>query len=63
MSNQADKWDRRYQKSGHNLSKPREFLLTVQDLLPKEGWGLDIAMGMGHNAAVLSKPWSQGNWR
>ena len=54
MGNQADKWDRRYQKSGHNLSKAREFLLTVQDLLPKVGWGLDIAMGMGHNAAVLS---------
>lgn len=54
MTNQADKWDRRFQKSGHNLSQPREFLQTVQDLLPTQGWGLDVAMGLGHNAAVLS---------
>ena len=54
MDNKSNKWDLRYQKSGHNLSHSREFLLTVKDLLPTHGWGLDVAMGLGHNAAMLS---------
>lgn len=54
MSSQVDKWDQRYQKGGHNLSQPREFLRILQDSLPTQGWGLDVAMGLGHNAALLS---------
>jgi len=51
----AAEWDERYQTSGHNLANPRAFLMEVLPQLPKEGWGLDVAMGEGHNANLLVK--------
>lgn len=50
---QAAEWDERYQTSGHNLAKPRSFLTEIMQHLPKQGWGLDVAMGEGHNANLL----------
>jgi len=44
----AAEWDERYLTSGHNLANPRTFLMEVLSPLPKEGWGLDVAMGEGH---------------
>ena len=52
---QAAKWNERYQSSGHNLASPREFLVEVLPQLPREGWGLDVAMGEGHNANLLAE--------
>ncbi len=53
MNSQADKWNQRFLDSGHSLAQSRSFLLDVSHLLPSNGWGLDVAMGLGHNAAVL----------
>ncbi len=50
---QAAEWDQRYQSSGHNLASPRAFLVEVLPQLPRDGWGLDVAMGEGHNANLL----------
>jgi hypothetical protein len=50
---QAAEWDERYLSSGHNLAKPRAFLVEIMQYLPKQGWGLDVAMGEGHNANLL----------
>jgi SAM-dependent methyltransferase len=55
MKSQANKWNQRFLESGHSLSQSRSFLHEVSYLLPSKGWGLDIAMGLGHNAAVLLK--------
>lgn len=55
MENTAATWDQRYQQTNHSLSRPREFLLEYESLLPSSGWALDIAMGLGHNAAILKK--------
>jgi 2-polyprenyl-3-methyl-5-hydroxy-6-metoxy-1,4-benzoquinol methylase len=52
---QAAEWDERYQSSGHNLANPRAFLAEVLPQLPREGWGLDVAMGEGHNANLLAE--------
>lgn len=49
----ADKWNKRYRSAGHNLSKPRDFLMEHRASLPQKGWALDVAMGLGHNAGVL----------
>lgn len=51
----AEKWNQRYLTTKHSLSQPREFLLAHLDKLPKQGWGLDAAMGLGHNANLLSE--------
>jgi trans-aconitate methyltransferase len=50
---EAAVWDERYRTSGHNLSRPREFLVENLNLFPVTGWGLDVAMGEGHNANLL----------
>lgn len=50
---EAQEWDQRYRNSGHNLASPRAFLLENLNLLPNNGWALDVAMGEGHNANVL----------
>ncbi len=50
---QAQEWDERYLSSGHNLASPRAFLMEVLPQLPPLGWGLDVAMGEGHNANLL----------
>ncbi len=52
---QAAEWDDRYQSSGRNLAKPRAFLGEILQHLPKQGWGLDVAMGEGHNANLLTE--------
>jgi tellurite methyltransferase len=52
---QAQEWDERYRTSGHNLSRPREFLVESLHHLPQHGWGLDVAMGEGHNANLLAE--------
>ena len=52
---QAAEWDERYQSSGHNLASPRAFLVEVIPQLPRQGWGLDVAMGEGHNANLLAE--------
>ena len=52
---QAAEWDERYQSSGHNLASPRAFLVEVLPQLPRKGWGLDVAMGEGHNANLLAE--------
>ncbi|PKO06435.1 MAG: hypothetical protein CVU41_06850 [Chloroflexi bacterium HGW-Chloroflexi-3] len=52
---QAAEWDERYQSSGHNLASPRAFLVEILPQLPREGWGLDVAMGEGHNANLLAE--------
>lgn len=54
---QAAEWDERYQSSGHNLAKPRAFLVETLQQLPKQGWCLDVAMGEGHNANLLNEHW------
>jgi|AutmiccommuBRH23_1029490.scaffolds.fasta_scaffold00388_49 2-polyprenyl-3-methyl-5-hydroxy-6-metoxy-1,4-benzoquinol methylase len=51
----AQEWDDRYQSSGHNLASPREFLVESLHHLPQHGWGLDVAMGEGHNANLLAE--------
>ena len=50
---QANEWDERYQSSGRNLGKARTFLVEILSRLPRKGWGLDVAMGEGHNANLL----------
>lgn len=51
----AEKWNQRYQSAGHNLSKPRPFLEEHIGRLPNAGLGLDVAMGLGHNANLLTQ--------
>lgn len=51
----AEKWDHRYITAGHDLAKPRQFLLDHLHFFPHTGRGLDVAMGLGHNAQILSK--------
>jgi ubiquinone/menaquinone biosynthesis C-methylase UbiE len=53
--NTAEIWNQRYQNSGRNLSLPRDFLIENQDLLPNSGLALDVAMGLGHNANLMSE--------
>lgn len=50
----AEKWNRRYLRAGHNLTKPRDFLVSHLNSIPASGFGLDVAMGLGHNAHVLA---------
>ncbi len=55
MTNSAENWNKRYQSTSHSLSRPRTFLIEFSHLLPKKGWALDVAMGLGHNADILSR--------
>lgn len=52
--NTAEIWNRRYQDTQHGLSAPRSFLMENLSFLPVRGWALDVAMGLGHNAKILS---------
>lgn len=52
---EAEEWNKRYQNTGHNLSKPRSFLKENISQCPQRGWALDVAMGEGHNANLLAK--------
>ncbi len=49
----AIRWNQRYSTAGHNLAKPREFLVNHLDKIPPGGLGLDVAMGLGYNAQLL----------
>lgn len=55
MTNSAENWNKRYQNTTHSLSKARSFLMEFSHLLPRTGWALDVAMGLGHNADILSR--------
>jgi 2-polyprenyl-3-methyl-5-hydroxy-6-metoxy-1,4-benzoquinol methylase len=51
----AERWNERYQTTGHDLSKVRPFLMDHIQRLPPRGRALDVAMGLGHNAGVLTR--------
>ncbi len=54
MNNTAETWNQRYLSTNHSLSMPRTFLMEYRHFLPENGWALDVAMGLGHNADVLT---------
>lgn len=48
------RWNKRYQEATtFALSEPRALLLEVASWLPQGGLALDLAMGLGQNAAFL----------
>jgi SAM-dependent methyltransferase len=51
----AIRWDNRYKTDERHASHrgPREFLVEHADCLPKSGYALDVAMGLGDNAGFL----------
>lgn len=51
----AIRWDNRYKTDERHASHrgPREFLVEHADYLPKCGYALDVAMGLGDNAGFL----------
>ena len=51
----AQRWDQRYTQDERfrTFTQPRPFLLEQAGWLPKDGLALDIAMGLGGNAAFL----------
>ncbi|HEY9088578.1 MAG TPA: class I SAM-dependent methyltransferase [Anaerolineaceae bacterium] len=51
----AQRWNQRYQAASDWNAKPRSFLVQHAHLLPERGLALDLAMGMGQNAAFLVK--------
>ena len=55
MSSQdAARWNQRYQnKNQKSYRLPRSFLVENAAALPRVGWALDAAMGLGGNAAFL----------
>ena len=55
MSSQdAARWNQRYQnKDRKSYQLPRAFLVENAAALPRAGWALDVAMGLGGNASFL----------
>ncbi len=53
----AEKWNGRYQTEGRGRqqSPPRELLRAYHQLLPKNGWALDAASGVGINSFYLAQ--------
>jgi tellurite methyltransferase len=50
----ANRWNERYQADRrYSFEKPRPFLIEQASLLPQSGLALDLAMGLGGNAAFL----------
>ena len=51
----ARRWDERYTTESRYRGRPepREWLTIHESLLPPEGLALDVAMGLGQNAAYL----------
>lgn len=50
----AVRWNARYAEAPRGwYDAPRSFLLDHLEWLPRRGWALDLAMGVGQNAAVL----------
>ena len=50
----AARWNQRYQnKNRKSYRLPRSFLVENAAALPRVGWALDAAMGLGGNAAFL----------
>jgi tellurite methyltransferase len=52
---EAQDWDLRYTNKPDQHTEPHRFLLDVLHYLPRSGLGLDVAMGRGQNANVLSQ--------
>jgi SAM-dependent methyltransferase len=51
----ATKWDARYREGSHTSRDPSAFLLSLDDLLPRQGRALDVAGGVGRNALWLAQ--------
>jgi|DewCreStandDraft_4_1066084.scaffolds.fasta_scaffold00001_602 2-polyprenyl-3-methyl-5-hydroxy-6-metoxy-1,4-benzoquinol methylase len=52
----AIRWNSRYQESSYlDLREPRSLLIEASQWLPAGGYALDLAMGLGHNAAFLCR--------
>lgn len=52
--NDAIRWDEKYQDERYNTyTKPRKILIDHAGYLPHQGVALDVAMGLGGNAAYL----------
>ena len=51
----AERWDARYRNNVRygSYHQPRRFLVENAHLLPSQGLALDVAMGLGGNAAYL----------
>jgi SAM-dependent methyltransferase len=49
------KWDTRYRTQGAESSTPAEFLVSLDELLPRRGRALDVAGGAGRNALWLAR--------
>ena len=50
----AQRWNQRYREGQHaGFDRPRAFLLAQAAWLPTHGLALDVAMGLGANAAWL----------
>lgn len=50
----ANRWNDRYQEGSYlALREPRSLLLEACGWLPAGGFALDLAMGLGYNAAFL----------
>lgn len=50
----AQRWNQRYREGQHaGFDQPRAFLLAQAAWLPTDGLALDVAMGLGANAAWL----------
>lgn len=54
MTEAAKKWNQRYSgEIQEGLKTPRQLLLDYEYLLPRRGYVLDLAMGLGANAGYL----------
>jgi tellurite methyltransferase len=50
-----EKWDRRYRIDGPESTTPSDFLVSLDDVLPRAGRALDVAGGAGRNAIWLAR--------
>jgi SAM-dependent methyltransferase len=48
-------WDRRYRTEGPESTTPSDFLVSLDDVLPRAGRALDVAGGAGRNAIWLAR--------
>jgi tellurite methyltransferase len=52
---ERDRWNARYREAGAAARAPARFLLSVSDLVPRQGRALDIGGGSGRNALWLAR--------
>jgi hypothetical protein len=53
-SSDADRWNLRYLDDPKaSFEHPRELLISHQNIIPKNGLALDLAMGLGGNVKFL----------